>query len=248
MSKLIYIHSKDRLRGSNSSTDFQVECRLPMRVRSVVVKSVSFPNLMYNVRGTSRTFTYSVLGVQANVTVAEGQYSFTQLTDALKTLLDAQLATAVTFTLNNITNKASLNFGAGITASVLNRTDGNGMADILGILVSSGADAQTHIFTGIPQLYGVTNALIMSNTLCQGFNAVNSRNDLIGVLTDFPISVAYGEIQHYENNDSVVNHKQFVTTHVIDVIDIRITDDDGVVLDIGGNDCIIVLKAFPYED
>ena len=85
---LLRISSLDRDRaGSTSTSDFVVNYKNSSSIQSVKrisIKTVSIPNVFYNVNQWKNTFNYKIAGaLQTPITVAIGQYTIDEYKTAL---------------------------------------------------------------------------------------------------------------------------------------------------------------------
>jgi hypothetical protein len=94
-SKLIRLKSSDKNASSTSNTNFTVNFNNIndlQNVRAVSIKSISFPNLVYNVPSAwTLNYTDDVAGAQST-TISAGQYSLNELIAIIKAGIDADIS------------------------------------------------------------------------------------------------------------------------------------------------------------
>lgn len=237
-SKLLYISSKEKTKASRSNTDFTVQFAHSelQNCKAISVKSISFPNAFPNINESNNLFNYRQGGVLNSVSIPIGFYSLENLINTLNGLLP------IAIQLNEL--KQKLSFG-GAAIQYLDSSE-NPMANVLGIMNNSNGDVNTYDAEGYFNLTGVSKAFVQSQAITSQSNLLsgnaNSHNlsvvDAISV--DVPLFQTVHFISNHEDNDLI----EFVSSRNLQNIDIKLTDHDGNVLDLGNLDLDIVLKVY----
>lgn len=241
--KLLKISSKDMdLAGSTSTSDFVVNLNTQegiQGVKSAIVKQVSIMNTFYNINDSNNTLTYNIASSPSAISISNGQYNITTLISALET---AATGIGLTITQNTITGILAL----ATTTAVewLPLSQGNAMAEVLGILEGSGSDVTNYIPKGLPNLSGIDNVFIQSKTL--------GENNLIGtnegsILAVIPITTAFGVVTHYVSNHAEIDDIDSSSIQHgknSQKIDIKLLDGRGNPIDLMGTHITIILKIY----
>ena len=242
--KLLNVTSRRRIRESSASTsDFIITLNNAQglqQVKSVVVKQATIPNSMYNVSSYNNTFTYKIAGVENSVSITQGQYNVTTLIDALETAL---VGVGMSITVNELTSKLTFTT---TTAIEYLPYPTNPMGDVLGINNGSGGDLSVFTPVGSVSLEGLKNVFIYSDKLGEN-NLINSQGKTFSFLGVIPIEVGYGGIEHYVTQHSELDdHDSLSVVHGknVQVIDIKLTDVNGNILELNGHDVDLILKIF----
>lgn len=247
-SRLLRISSEDRDKTSHPNPcefdiHFQSSSKLH-KIRRVVVRTVSFPNIMWNVSevdgGNTMDINFSVSGFQS-VSILQGQYDtdtlMTAVEDAINTLITPN---TISLSQNDLTQKIEIlltgedmDVSAGILASVL--------GIIQPATFTSGTPTPVE---SLPSLEGLT-----STNLCTSFSqahsiANNGRDS--NILIDVPVYSAFGFENIYSPNDDELASITFANTIDMSSISIRLEDRRGRVVDIHGRELLIFLRVYYY--
>jgi hypothetical protein len=243
MTTIYRVDSRDRDIGSQSTSDFTVNC-IPTHCVTARLKHVIMPNVFNNVRSTpagdnNSTFSYESNGVAASFTLADGYYS---ITDLIATLDAALAGLVITFVLDTVTDKITVTNGGGVSFTVLNIASGNTMADLLGITTDVVvAAAGTATFGNKINMVSYSMVYVISRKLSNGHN-LTSADVRWPIIATVPIDTPHGTNLHYEPNVQHTVH--FSANTNIEECDIRITNHAGETLSIGSNNHIQVLYEF----
>lgn len=244
--QLIRISSRDRTTSSTSTSDFVVQLGNTgiQNASSLVVKQVTFTNVMYNINSDNNSFVYKIgAALQTPITVPVGQYTSVAAFIAAFDTAAAALGMATTF--DSLTSKLSFTT---TTAIEWLDIDDNPLAEVLGILKDggSGSDVSSFAATGIVSLEGERNLYINSLELAQS-NLMKSDEKVQNTLVCVPIDVGYGKIQHYVTNHASiddVDSPSSIQGNNIQSVSIIVRDSNGNVVDFHGHHITIILKAY----
>ena len=253
--KLIRISSFERdYAQSVSSSDFKISFNNApalQRVKSVIVKNVSIPNVGYNITDQTgiggqpgnNVFTYNIAGSPTSITLTPGFYDINQLITALTTDPNG-VAVGLAIVLNNITGK--LEFSSTTPIEYVPLTF-NPMSRTLGIIDGSGGDVLTFNAEGLPDLTGDTELYIASETVSDGSNLVDAVLQAVPVVAVVPIRVPFGSVQHLEVNEAEVDEITYPSLGEgknLQTMDIKVYNDKGQIVDLQGLEWVVVLKCF----
>lgn len=243
---LLRISSEDKtpaLSVSNSNFVVQLTDQKLQNATSFLVKEIKFMNNFYNVRNSNRFFTYTETGQpQSTINIAEGQYLLTEFISALQTSLNADLVSGTVVITQDPINKKLIFTFTGTTALFFNKTDGNLMASIVGILNSSTAPVGVYTADDIPDLTGVQNVYLHSRSLA--ISNLIEKDGLFSVFESVCIDVPFGAVQCKTNSDDELAQVAFNDTRNIQRIDIKLRTVDGELLDLRNQQVTILLKVF----
>lgn len=243
--KLLRISSRDRNNLANTtSSDFTItldNIDSAHDLKSVVVKHISFTNTIYNITSKNNTLTYNIASSPTSVSIAVGQYTATQFKTALEAVASGIV---LVMTLDPITYKYTL---ATTTAIEWLPIDNNPMAEILGISTGSGSDVTSHVCASTVNLSGIQNLFVRCSNL-SFTNLVSSRANINSdVLAIIPITSEFGFNEQYISSHSEIDDVDSLSLHSgknIQKMNIKLTDDDGDIVDMNGSDIILVLKVY----
>ena len=244
--KLLRISSEDRdVDISPSTAEFSVNFNNMgdvSNIKSVVVKSITIPNVFHNITPKNNTLTYNIAGTPTSVTIAEGQYNLADFKTALEA---AASGIGLVITKNDISNRLLL-----ATTTAVEWMDGktNAMAEVLGIEIGRGSGADVTEFTpqGVVNLSGLRHVYVESVALGQS-NMIRSNRSALSILAVVPITVPYGATEHYitahAGIDDVDNSSQR-HGQPTQKMDIRLLDRDGDVVNLMGHHATLILKIY----
>lgn len=226
----VILDSKDRESNSVSSTDFKI--RLPFsgeQGNSLRFKRITIPLVMDNITSSTNTIDDFDGGA---FSIRTGQYNIGALIDELNATV-----TGSTWTFeDNSRIKVIKTAGGAFDFSVATE-----MADILGFTSSPYTLGTSYTAERLANLLPTEYFTLHSDYLQrkQKHNTVHSDNRG-GTIMMIPASENLGSIINYEpsNEQAIVKQTQ---TYNHDIIDIKIKDENNVVIDLQGKPVIIVM-------
>ena len=242
LTSYIIVNSKYATPSSKSSSDFTYSIGTVLEAEAIAVKSISIPNVHYNVNIYNNKLRVIVGATPTLITVPEGQYTITELIAVVEPLLTSTVGETVTIT------QAARTFKLTIQSSTIpfvldyNKKDYS-FTDVLGFKKAT-TNVISHVAPFIPNLFGTKNYYLFSSVLSQGYNTVLSDGSQIPILIDIPNDTEYGGVENYESNDFETNLKRYSRPHNIQFIDIKVMDSDLNVVDLHGIDIEMVLKVY----
>ena len=242
--KLLRISSKDRDDKKDSTSNFSVnvnnvgDCQ---KVRSIVVKQVSIPFTFYNINASNNRFTWKKTGVNTSFVLPVGQYNVSSFMAAMQA---EGTAIGLTMVQNPLTRRFTIT-----TTTTIEYLDirENVLAEVLGIKYGEMPVEEVLVFnaTGVPALSITSNVFIESNSLGD-VNLIRTSGHSRSTLACIPITVPWGVVEQYVSSHSEIDDIDH-NTHggkSVQHIDIRITDHNGVVVDLNGHHVSIILVLY----
>ena len=243
--KFIVVNSKDRnlILGGQSNTNFTVsykdnDCQ---QVLKCVVKDVFIPNQFYNItliNNTLRIFGGSLV-LPADIKINIGQYNIDQLIVELTDKINNALQTdTVVITKDPITNKL-----------IFTTTDPLGiyissMAPIIG-LTTTLTGGNINDMQEPWNLNDLQFVQVHSNAVGSAHGIDASRCIISLIETVSLVETPFGAVAHRQNNDNMISEILYEQPRNMFNIDIRLRDQDGVLLDLPDNhNCTVILKIY----
>lgn len=235
----VVISSTTRLNpGTSTSSNFTFKLnRNISRIREIGIKSLQLPYTFYYINALN-----NVLSLNANaltVTITPGNYSTATLAIELKTQLDAAFGDATTVvTFSSTTYKLSITRGTAFSIDSVASFAVSTFASVIGFNVDS-ATSTTITGDGVINISGPNYVVIESAFFTKAVqNKVTYSSNLYdNALAVIPLLVGPGDIISMGEQPFIqvrFNYKFNITT--TDVIDIKIKDDKGNILNLNGAD------------
>jgi hypothetical protein len=238
MPTIIRIDSRDRETASVSNTNFTVN-HVPIHTAQARIKMVIIPNLFNNIRASppsdaNSTFSYELAAVPTSFIIPSGFYNITELI----TYIEAQQA-GITLTYDDETNLITFANATGGDFEIINKADGNSLADVLGIVTTQTVATGSSItFANKPNLFNYNMLYIASNRLSNGYNLISGEQRL-SIVASIPLNEPYGSVIYYEIQEQ--HPIEFQSPVNIEDVDIRLINHSGEVVDLPSNHHIQVL-------
>lgn len=245
-SSFIVINSKYRTRDSRSTSDFTFSIGQSLEVRGISVKSVSIPNIAYNINKNTQKLIVVKNGIELTLQLPIGQYDITKLISGLEAglralLLDGTLTVGITALTSRLffTSTVPFQIKTGLTSP---------LSDILGATDFESnfpaSPSTSFEIDGAVALSGIKNYFLVSQSLSSGFSGIFSNGQRLPLVTNIPIDTPYGTITHFEIDDSKVDSRVFPRSQNIQLIDIKIIDENGYIIDLNSHHVEIVCKVY----
>jgi hypothetical protein len=257
--KICVISSDDKDSSSVSNSNFVVTLKERYSTQSIdriVVKEVIVPNAFYNISDGDKAKgngpANNVLILESKISgpitfvLPAGQYNILQLISTLQTVMNLGLITigdSVVITRNDITNLLTFTFGIGNLAFNSNSS----MAKVLGFFdsVAFGPPGTTvYTMPYPPDLSGINSVYIHSDALSDG-SGIDASKGIINLVESVSMhNVPYGTFAYKQNMDAEFCTINYTAPKNLNVIDIRLRDREGSLLDIGTKRLSVVVKMY----
>ena len=242
--KFIVVNSKDRnaLLGGQTNSDFTVSYKDNdlQQVLKCIVKDVFIPNQFYNINVNNNTLRIlgGSMGLPEDITITPGQYNIDQLISALTIAIDNELVTDnVTITKNTITNVLTFTTTANLVISI------SSLCPVLGITTT--LNGLVNVAQEPWNLNDLQFVQVHSNAVGSS-HGIDASRGIISLIETVPLTeTPFGAVSHRQNNDDVLSEILYDQPRNMFNIDIRLRDQDGVLLDLPENhNCTVILKIY----
>ena len=250
-SKLLRISSRDRLRVSNSTSDFSVNFFAVgdelQNSRGITLMSASIPNVYYNVNKRNQTFSYLLNTgaglVPSQVILPEGNYNVTEVITALATLIEVQTGGTFDISIVPFSGKLRFTLTGNLNTFSLQGPDSNNMATLLGITELDETESQNVFVSDLPNLKGLSDVFISSDSL-SNLTSMIAVNQEISAINNIPIQVPWGITEVYQIENIYTDTIPYERAKNIETIDIKLFDQDFILLDLQGQPVEFVFKIW----
>ena len=258
--KYVVISSDDKDPGSISNSNFKVTLKERYSVQSVdriIIRECIVPNAFYNIsdgdpiKGNGPinnilVIDYTEIKQQINVSVPAGQYNILQLIATLQTNINAAISTygaSVVITRDDITNLLLFTFTNAGTFTFLSISP---MAQVLGFSsnISYIPTTQAIRMPDPPDLSGINSVYIHSEALSDG-SGIDASKGIINLVESVSMATtAYGTFSYKQNSDTELCTINYTMPRNLNVIDIRLRDREGNLLNIGTKRLTLMVKMY----
>ena len=240
--KLLNISSRQRTSGTNSNFRLNLNNSEGLQAcKSIILKSASIPNTVYNINEFNNIILLGTSGADFTDTVPVGQYTINELITYLTTALTAYTPT---ITFDSKTSKLRFQTTTPLEYKIF--SDGNTIADVLGITVASSGLVTDFTPASSISLEGLQNVFIASQTLGESnfISSLGLDKNFIGII---PITVPYGQIEHYTTNHADIDDFDSLSAQHgknIQAIDVVLYDELGNIIDTNGHHIDLTFKIY----
>lgn len=257
--KYVVISSDDKDVDSISNSNFRVTLKERYATQSIdriIIKEVIVPNSFYNIsdgdpikgNGPSNNtlIITSVLTGDLNAVIPSGQYNILQLIATLQTQINALLSpfgAYVLITRDDITNLLLFTFAGPGVYTFLGTSP---MAPVLGFnsnitfLITTTAIQMPDP----PDLSGINSVYIHSEALSDG-SGIDASKGIINLVESVSMATtAYGTFSYKQNSDTELCTINYTMPKNLNVIDIRLRDREGNLLNIGTKRLTLMVKMY----
>jgi hypothetical protein len=258
--KYIVISSDDKDSGSISNSNFKVTLRERYATQSIdriIIKEVIVPNAFYNIsdgdpiKGNGPInnillIESSETKTQISVSVPAGQYNILQLIATLQSAINTQIApltASVVITRDDITNLLLFTF---TTTGIFTFLSISPMAQVLGFSsdISYIPTTLSIRMPDPPDLSGINSVYIHSEALSDG-SGIDASKGIINLVESVSMATtAYGTFSYKQNSDTELCTINYTMPRNLNVIDIRLRDREGNLLNIGTKRLTLMVKMY----
>lgn len=252
--KIVIISSQDKDDGSISNSNFRVTLKERYATQSVdrisIIESI-VPNSFYNISDGStdggngpennNLILERKVGIPLSITIAAGQYNVIQFISSLQSAINLMLiGDSVVITRNDITNLLTFTFLVG-TYTFSNLSS---MAHVIGFIDSVSVGPQVYMMPYPPDLSGINSVYIHSEALSDG-SGIDASKGIINLVDSISLhNVPYGTFSYKQTTDADLATISYTMPRNLNVIDIRLRDREGKILNIGTKKLTIVIKMY----
>lgn len=257
--KLVVISSDDKDPGSVSNSNFKVTLRERYATQSIdriMVKEVICPNAFYNIsdgdsaKGNGPANNILLIDSsgtgQLSISIPAGQYNILQFIATLQAQMNIILSSytaSVLIQRDDITNLLSFTFTG---AFIFNFLSISPMAQVLGFSTTLSYIPTTQIIrmTEPPDLSGINSVYIHSEALSDG-SGIDASKGIINLVESVSMATtAYGTFAYKQNMDAEFSTINYTMPRNLNVIDIRLRDREGNLLNIGTKRLTLMVKMY----
>jgi len=258
--KYVVISSDDKDPDSISNSNFRVTLRERYATQSIdriIVREVIVPNAFYNisdgdpVKGNGPANNILLIESsetknQISVSIPAGQYNILQLISILQGSINTEIApliASVVITRDDITNLLSFNF---TTTGIFTFLSTSPMAPVLGFISSVSYLPTTTVIRmpDPPDLSGINSVYIHSEALSDG-SGIDASKGIINLVESVSMATtAYGTFAFKQNSDTELCTINYTMPRNLNVIDIRLRDREGNLLNIGTKRLTLMVKMY----
>lgn len=242
-SSFLRISSAERLNQSDSQTNFTVSVSNDTNLSKatmIAVKEVTIPSTAYNITSKNNAFFMSDGTNVYTFRITPGQYTITSIITQINTNpANAYFTVAQDpFTLKL---KATRTFATPL--DFITGTDNINGA--LGIVAPLTFNVNTS-FQNLPDLSGIRNFYVVSNTLGDGNAMISPTLPKMSIVAVVPNDVNWGQICYYRSNEQTLDaifYPSQSNGKNCSYIDLKLVSIDGEPIDLNGLDWSILIKV-----
>ena len=237
-SRIIHINTIDLPQSQliNGYSAFVVQLKNPIQVfdsemMMVSLYSASIPCSMYNIDATQNIVAWSEGLFSASFAVTPGWYNAKQLASTVSALMTQYSPNHLTYTcaFNIITGKHTITANDSLIAKTLNMNVNNSIYRALGFNKQTYAFAATITSVNVATIEDRYSLYVRSSI--DTTSSYNANGELSDVLERIPLA-ASGKVVYYTQPAS--GHKLLVDGKQLSTFEIRLTYDDGTLVDLNG--------------
>ena len=204
---------------------------------SVSVQTASIPSSFYNCDDFNKKINYVENSITYNKVLPQGNYNVLTLANALKTLMGVNF----TITYNSLDNTYTIinslyDFQLLATSTCFEMIGFKDNTTYSSVSKSLKSPISINLFT-IRNIYISSNNFMLNN-----INSSTPNNS--SILCSIPIQSSPGSILTYSNKYNVYN--EVYNTHNLTLLHIKLTDQDGAILDLNGCHFSLTLQLDLY--
>ena len=256
--KLLRVSSEDKQVGESNGNFSVILNNSPyvQNISGIVVKSVSFKHVFPNIYDGNNAFRLTHNGSDIDVELPVGWYDASGLASSLEAAINADplVLNAVTVALvanptvvSPIQKVFLFTASGGDVLGLLNKTDGNSMADALGITTSSAVEEAAKYTDTMPDLGGLSVVYLCSDISDNNTTASSNGGESVAVLTEIPITAGYTEQVHYRSHDDDLDSIIYASKRSLTRVSLKLCTRSGRVLNLQQHNLTAMIKLLPYE-
>ena len=244
-SSFLRISSAERINKNDSTTDFTVligNDPILQKITMIAVKEVTIPNSTYNITSKNNAFFMSDLSSNTyTFRITPGQYTITSLITHINSN-----PSNIYFTLAQDINTLKIKATRIYPTPLQFITGTDNINNALGIVAPLLFNVNTS-FQNLPDLSGIRNFYVVSQTLGDGNAMISPTLPKMSVIEVVPNNVNFGQICYYNSNEQKLDeifYPSQLNGKNISYIDLKLVSIDGQPIDLNGLDWSILLKVY----
>lgn len=237
MKKTIILDSRNRLRGT--STNFDVNINPPISFRTMKLKSFHTPVSWYNVTSANKTLTVEQSAITNTVTIAEGRYTMTQLLSAIETELINQTGSTFTVTISDITGLITIQDTTPTNFIIKS----NGSLDEFIGFTSEQTGAASYTASKVSKLYDPEYLVLSMSSLTNNIRHLDNNSEhgsFIIRLDDLNSNTTIGDVK-YNSKDNDIDSIHMSSPQKLHDMNVYLLDKDNNELVLNGSEWFAVL-------
>lgn len=227
--KLVHINSSYKTSGTNCN--FFINFNNAIHLQNAIysrLKSITVPNLFPNIYGKSNIFLIRSSGVLYQLSIPYGNYSASDLVNALNNAFtDQTLDIVATYSSNRFQlNSPTITFSVpSIKSSQEILSTQRTLNEIMGASISEETDSSSWTAVDPPSLFGPAKIFIVSDRMAFGYS-VHGNGSIHSKLGSLSLSnVPYGNLAHLEIPERANNQIYFKDHRQLNSLDIQLIDE-----------------------
>lgn len=237
-SRIVHINTIDLPQSQliNGYSHFVVQLKNPLTVYDsemmmVSLYSASIPCSMYNIDATQNVIAFTEGVFSASFAITPGWYNAKQLAASVGALLTQYSPNHFTYTcvFNTITGKHNITCNDTLIAKTLNMAVSNSIYRALGFEKATYPFAGTITSVNVATIEDRYSLYVRTNI--NTTSSYNTNGELSDVLERIPLA-ASGKVVYYTQPSS--GHKLLIDGKQLGVFEVRLTYDDGTLVDLNG--------------
>lgn len=251
--KLLRISSEDKQTGQTNA-NFSVNLGNSAYVQSVkscAVKSVSFKHVFPNIFDGNNTLKVQYNSVDYEFTIPVGWYGSNDLISVINGLFVAEVGiTSVIMSLvvdplgSSASQNSKFNFVSDQQFKVYSKKNGCTLSDVLGLETEQTGLNIT--MQWLPDLGGLSSVYLCSNEIAgDNSSASSGGGEIINVITEIPINVAFGGEISYRANDADLETIMYQNARQLTTVSLSLCTRSGAILNLQQNDLTCLFRIVP---
>lgn len=238
MKKTIILDSRNRLRGT--STNFDINVNPPIPFTSIKLKSFHIPVSWYNITTSNNTFTVEQTSIEYNVVVAVGRYTMTQLLSSLKSGLDT--ATSSTFTCTRDDKTGLITITNTVPTNFIIKSTGL-LEEYLGFTTEQ-TGAATYTSSKVSKMYDPDYIVMSLSNVHNNVRHLDNNSEhgtFVISIDNLDSDTEIGTIK-YNNKDDDIDQVQLSTQQLFSNVSVYLFDKDHKELELNGSEWVGIIE------
>ena len=245
--EIVVIDSRDRdITSYPINSNYQIDLDEEYKnILSVELVSIDIPKTQYLINNTNNLLYFKVSGNIYTATITMGNYTITELSDALKESMDGLSSQDFTISNSTITNKITISVATG-TFDLLFVDKTQHMGKLLGFNTTSNITGQSTVVA--PNQYDLNGPTYIILHINEFENLFGKKSSVKKGFAKIPLDATHTEYKYFKNTQDYHVIKYFTPPLAkLAQLNIRFLNYDGEEYDFGGLEHSMVLKIRRYN-